>query len=187
MTTKLYDLCVATRSYTDNTGKKRTMWENIGSVLENDDSKIFMMLKAHFNPAGISRKEGSESVLVSMFVPKNSTGSQALSVNNYDLCVTTRNYKDKTGSEKAVWSNIGSILKNKDGKPFMLLKAYFNPAAIQRKEGSESVLVSIFPHKSKSDSNSSNQDFYGSTDFGTNDYSAPDDFQPESYDPNIPF
>lgn len=187
MTTKLYDLCVATRNYTDNTGKERTMWENIGSVLENDDSKMFMMLKAHFNPAGITRKEGSESILVSMFPPKNSAGTQSLSANNYDLCVGTRRYKDSSGNDKTVWSNVGSILKNKDGKPFMLLKAYFNPAAIQRKEGSESVPVLIFTHKSKAENNSDNQDFYGTQDFGTQDFSVSDDFQPESYDPNIPF
>ena len=181
MTTKLYDLCVATRNYTDNTGKERTMWENIGSVLENDDSKMFMMLKAHFNPAGITRKEGSESILVSIFVPKNSSGNNGLDANNYDLCVATKNYKDNSGNEKAAWSNVGSILKNKDGKPFMLLKAYFNPAAIQRKEGSESILVSIFTHKSKSDNSSGSQDFYGNPSFDNQDFS------PASFDPNIPF
>ena len=181
MTTKLYDLCVAVRSYKDNTGSDKTVWENVGSVLENNEGKIFMMLKAHFTPAGITRKEGSESILVSMFPPKNSSGSQTLDANSYDLCVSTRSYKDNAGNDKAVWENVGSILKNKDGKPFMLLKAYFNPAAIQRKEGSESILVSIFTHKSKSDNSSGSQDFYSTPDFGT------DDFQPESYDPNIPF
>ena len=182
MTTKLYDLCVAVRSYKDNSGSDKTVWENVGSVLENNEGRIFLMLKAHFNPAGITRKEGSESILVSMFPPKNSAGNQSLSASNYDLCVGTRRYKDSSGNDKTVWSNVGSILKNKDGKPFMLLKAYFNPAAIQRKEGSESVPVSIFTHKSKAENSSDNQDFYG-----TQDFSAPDDFQPESYDPNIPF
>ena len=192
MTTKLYDLCVATRNYKDNSGNDKTVWENVGSILENNEGRIYMMLKAHFNPAGISRKEGSESILVSMFVPKNSSGNHGMEANNYDLCVATRSYKDNSGNDKAVWSNVGSILKNKDGKPFMLLKAYFNPAAIQRKEGSESILVSIFTHKSKSENNSDNQDFYstpdyGTQDYGTQDFSTPDTFQPESYNPNIPF
>ena len=178
---KLYDLCVSTRHYRDNVGNNRAVWENIGSIVENNDGKIYMMLKAHFNPAGISRKESSESILVSMFVPKNSAGSQALSANSYDLCVATRSYKDNSGKEKAVWSNVGSILKNKDGKMFMLLKAYFNPAAIQRKDGSESILVSIFAHKSKSDNNTNNQDFYGNQNY------EPDNFSPENYDPSVPF
>lgn len=191
MTTKLYDLCVATRNYRDNNGNEKAVWENVGSLLKNDDSKTFMMLKAHFNPAGIQRKEGSESILVSMFQPKkrqddNSgyqdySAPQDLSGSNYDLCVATRNYKDSYGNEKAVWENVGSILKNNDGKPFMLLKAHFNPAAIQRKEGSESILVSVFLHKSKQDTSSDNQDFSAPQDFSS------DNFQPDSFDPNIPF
>lgn len=68
--TKLFDLCVATRHYKDNYGKDKAVWENIGSILKNNDGKQFMMLKAHFNPAAIERKEGSESILVSMFTPK---------------------------------------------------------------------------------------------------------------------
>ena len=47
----------------------------------------------------------------------------------YDLCVATRHYKDTSGNDKAVWENIGTILKNEDGKTFMMLKAHFNPAA----------------------------------------------------------
>lgn len=91
MTTKLYDLCVATREYTDKNGDKKAVWENIGAVMENDDGKKYMMLKAHFNPAAITRKEGSESILVSMFAPKNKqsdnsagSGSQNFSPEAYD-------------------------------------------------------------------------------------------------------
>lgn len=91
----------------------------------------------------------------------------------YDLCVATRHYKDNMGNDKAVWENIGSILKNEDGKTFMMLKAHFNPAAIQRKEGSESILVSMFPPKNRQDS-TSNTDIQ--------------DFSPEPFNPeNIPF
>ena len=91
----------------------------------------------------------------------------------YDLCVATRHYKDNMGNDKAVWENIGSILKNEDGKTFMMLKAHFNPAAIQRKEGSESILVSMFPPKNRQDS------------IGGNDMQ---DFSPEAFNPeNIPF
>ena len=91
MTTKLYDLCVATREYTDKNGDKKAVWENIGAVMENDDGKKYMMLKAHFNPAAITRKEGSESILVSMFAPKTKqsdnsagSGSQNFSPEAYD-------------------------------------------------------------------------------------------------------
>ena len=66
---KLYDLCVATRTYKSN-GQDKTNWENVGALLQTDDGKKFIMLKAHFNPAAIQRKEGSESIVISMFKPK---------------------------------------------------------------------------------------------------------------------
>ena len=66
---KLYDLCVATRNYKSN-GQDKTNWENVGALLQNDEGKKFIMLKAHFNPAAIQRKEGSESIIISMFKPK---------------------------------------------------------------------------------------------------------------------
>ena len=101
----------------------------------------------------------------------------------YDLCVATRHYKDTSGNDKAVWENIGSILKNEDGKTFMMLKAHFNPAAIQRKDGSESILVSMFPPKNKNAS--SLQDLANSIADEVSSYQQ--DFSPDSYDPNIPF
>ena len=66
---KLYDLCVATRTYKSN-GQDKTNWENVGALLQNDEGKKFIMLKTHFNPAAIQRKEGSESIIISMFKPK---------------------------------------------------------------------------------------------------------------------
>lgn len=72
---KLYDLCVATRTYKSN-GQDKTNWENVGALLQNDDGKKFIMLKAHFNPAAIQRKEGSESIVISMFKPKQKQDNQ---------------------------------------------------------------------------------------------------------------
>ena len=34
------------------------------------ENRPYMMLKAHFNPAAIQRKEGSESITLSLFRPK---------------------------------------------------------------------------------------------------------------------
>ena len=70
---KLYDLCVVTSKYTQN-GQDKNRYENIGSIWENNDRK-FITLKAHFNPAAISRKEGSDSILVSLFAAKENAGS----------------------------------------------------------------------------------------------------------------
>ena len=202
--TKLYDLCVATREYNDRDGNKKSVWENIGSILQNDEGRNFIMLKAHFNPAAIKRKDGSESILVSLFAPKDSIAdyssfNQSGSNNKklYDLCVATREYF-REGSKKSVWENIGAIIAG-DKNPFMMLKAHFNPAAITRKEGSECILVSMFAPKEKNSSGYSagnessgysNQDIpsysAGNEPYG---YSAGNDSLPEpsAYDPNIPF
>ena len=68
--TKLYDLAVATSKYTTRDGKERTNWENVGSLMENDKGGKFIMLKATFNPAGLERKQGSDSVVISLFTTK---------------------------------------------------------------------------------------------------------------------
>ena len=78
---KLYDLCVATRTYKAN-GQDKTNWENIGALFQNDEGKKFIMLKAHFNPAAIQRKEGSESILISMFKPKSKQDNQQQNSNS---------------------------------------------------------------------------------------------------------
>ena len=188
--TKLYDLCVSTRKYTDKTGNEKSFWENVGTVFEKDDGKAFIVLKAHFNPAGIQRKEGSESVVISLFKPKNDNNNYSsfcwANVKGsklYDLCVATRKYKDKTGNEKNVWENIGAIIAG-ENNPYLMLKAHFNPAGIQRKEGSESIVVSLFKPKSKQE-NSSN-DFDNSFSVDTPSYQQ-DTFSPDAYNPDIPF
>ena len=155
MITKLYDLAVATRKYTVN-GEEKTSWLNIGSILQGDNQP-FMMLKAYFNPAGIARKENSESILVSLFAPKDSTGNGGfcwtsnVGIKLYDVCVGTRRYTSN-GQEKTAYENIGAVIMS-DNRPYMMLKAHFNPAAIQRKEGSESITLSLFKPKQ--------QDSYG--------------------------
>ena len=70
--TKKYDLCVKTGTYTDKNGETKSSWENIGIMIENDNGP-FILLKSHFNPAGISHEEGRSSILVSMFAQKENT------------------------------------------------------------------------------------------------------------------
>jgi hypothetical protein len=66
---KLYDLAVKTGSYTKD-GAEKNRYENIGAVMEGDNGQ-FMFLKRSFNPAGVPFREGSESIVVSMFPPKD--------------------------------------------------------------------------------------------------------------------
>lgn len=73
-TTKLYDLAVKTGTYTVN-GETKNLFANVGAVMQGDNGQ-FIMLNAHFNPAAIARKEGSESILISCFEPRQQPQTQ---------------------------------------------------------------------------------------------------------------
>ena len=66
MATKLYDICATTGKYTDRDGKEKNRYLNVGSVIKGDYG-TYIMLNAHFNPAGIPRKEGSDSIVLNLF------------------------------------------------------------------------------------------------------------------------
>ena len=62
----------------------------------------------------------------------------------YDLAVKTGSYQTKDGNEKATWLNVGAVWDGNDNTKFMLLRAAFNPAAIERKNGSDSISIAMF-------------------------------------------
>lgn len=66
--TKKYDLAVKTGIYTVN-GETKNRYLNVGAVMQGDNGP-YIMLNAAFNPAGIARKEGSDSILISCFEPR---------------------------------------------------------------------------------------------------------------------
>lgn len=74
---KIKDLCVKTGSYTDRTGTEKANWANIGAVFQGDDNKKWILLNRDFNPAGVPYKEGGNSIIVSMFDPKEKDGTGA--------------------------------------------------------------------------------------------------------------
>ena len=76
----------------------------------------------------------------------------------YDLAVRSGSYTGKDGSDKSTWLNVGSVWEGNDDRQFMFLRAAFNPAAIERKNGSDCISVSMFPPKSNSDNRSDNFD-----------------------------
>lgn len=63
---KIKDLVVTTGKYTKD-GQEKNRYVNVGAVMQNDDGNHFIFLNRHFNPAGVPFKEGSESIIVSMF------------------------------------------------------------------------------------------------------------------------
>jgi len=77
MSKKAYDLVVKTGSYTDRNGNQKNKYENVGSVMENEDGGKFILLKRTFNPAGVANPENKETVLLSYFKLKdNKTESE---------------------------------------------------------------------------------------------------------------
>ena len=81
MAKKLYDLAVKTGEYTVQ-GQTKGRYENVGAVMQSDDGNKFIMLKRVFNPAGVPDLSGrnSDSVLLSMFPPKDSDSQQSAQV-----------------------------------------------------------------------------------------------------------
>jgi len=75
-TRKKYDLAVKVGSYTDATGQQKNRYQNVGAVMEKDDGGKFLMLAKWFNPAGVHDERGGESILISMFEPKQNGGAQ---------------------------------------------------------------------------------------------------------------
>jgi hypothetical protein len=70
MTEKKYDLAVKIREYTDSTGKKKAVWQNVGSIMQTDDGGEFIMLARWFNPAGLPNPDNRDTVIISKFEPK---------------------------------------------------------------------------------------------------------------------
>lgn len=73
---KLYDLAVKTSSYTGKDGQVKNKWQTVGSVMEGDKIQAngqkgkFIMIDRTFNPAGVPNPDNKDSVLISMFAPK---------------------------------------------------------------------------------------------------------------------
>lgn len=90
----------------------------------------------------------------------------------YDLAVATREYEDVHGNKKAVWQNVGAQFENDSGQPYILFEPWFNPAGIERKNGSSRLLINMFAPKNKSSNNAA--------EFQDNSAS-------QEYNPDIPF
>ena len=67
--TKKFDASVVTGEYQTKDGMKKR-YLNVGSVMENDDGGLFLLLDRTFNPAGCPNPDGRQNVLISFFVPR---------------------------------------------------------------------------------------------------------------------
>lgn len=69
MAIKKFDVAVKTGEYTGKDGTTKGRWQNVGAMMEGDNG-LFLMLAKWFNPAGVLDSRGGESILLSLFEPK---------------------------------------------------------------------------------------------------------------------
>jgi hypothetical protein len=72
---KKYDLVVKVGEYTDGQGQTKGRFKNIGAMMENDKGP-YILLDRTFNPAGVGGNESRESIIVSLYEPRQDGGGQ---------------------------------------------------------------------------------------------------------------
>lgn len=70
---KKYDLVVKTGEYTDSSGQTKGRFKNVGVVMDGQNGP-YILLDRTFNPAGIGGNDGRESIIISMYEPKQEGG-----------------------------------------------------------------------------------------------------------------
>ena len=74
---KIYDLAVKVGSYTTSSGEDKGKYVNVGAVLQKDDGGKFIIINRTFNPAGVPNPENKDTIIVSMFAPKQKDAAPA--------------------------------------------------------------------------------------------------------------
>lgn len=62
-----------------------------------------------------------------------------------DITVKTGEYQDpQSGMTKGRYQNVGSLMAGDDGRQFIILERWFNPAGIPNPQNRPSVILSLF-------------------------------------------
>ena len=72
---KKYALVVKVGEYTDRDGATKGRFKNVGVMMDGDKGP-FLLLDRTFNPAGVSGNEGRESIIISMYEPRDDQGTK---------------------------------------------------------------------------------------------------------------
>ena len=72
---KKFDLVVKVGEYTDGQGQTKGRFRNV-CVMMDGDKGPYLLLDRTFNPAGVGGNEGRESIIVSLYEPKDGVGQQ---------------------------------------------------------------------------------------------------------------
>lgn len=110
MATKIKELVVSVGKYKDRNGQEKTRWENIGAVWQDKDAQgntySYIMEKATFNPAGVPRREGSDSVKINLFDTKEKTQGNAQTQEQQQSQQNLENFQDNFSLEAGSSENI---------------------------------------------------------------------------------
>lgn len=75
---KTKDLAVITGSYIDKDQKNKNRYQNVGYILEDENGAKMIMLNRSFNPAGVPHKDGSDTIIINQFEPKDAAKTAPL-------------------------------------------------------------------------------------------------------------
>lgn len=64
------DLAVRVGTYNNKSGETKNKYVQVGTQMEDEDGKKFLLIDPTFNFAGVKLDDGKNKVLVSMFDPK---------------------------------------------------------------------------------------------------------------------
>lgn len=67
---KQYDLSVKVGEYTDRDGNTKSRYQNVGVVMDGANGP-YILLNRTFNPAGVPGQADRESIIISMFTPRD--------------------------------------------------------------------------------------------------------------------
>jgi hypothetical protein len=70
---KKYDLVVKVGEYTDGQGQTKGRFKNVGVVMDGKNGP-YILLDRTFNPAGVGGNDSRESIIISMYEPKQEGG-----------------------------------------------------------------------------------------------------------------
>jgi hypothetical protein len=73
---KKYDLAVKVGEYTGADGKAKGRYQNVGVVMDGQNGP-YILLNRTFNPAGVAGQADRESIIISMFEPRDDSKPQS--------------------------------------------------------------------------------------------------------------
>lgn len=72
---KIMDIVAKTGEYQDQAGMTKGRYQNVGSLMQGDDGRQFIIMERWFSPAGLPNPQQRSSVILSLFEPNG--GQQA--------------------------------------------------------------------------------------------------------------